>query len=447
MGGIEQLHLADELGIFVKSENLSHNAHHGERFAYQSPLTWERLYQEMYHVFRATCNSPANAFWDIGNECYFGQPGEAEKMGTLFARISAFDPTRPVTISGSIPNAEGPQVKVLDRHGECDMSRTTDFFLHPEKRPQYMKNAGRFSRIPKNENPNNWEKGKIFSADYDTNQYGKKLLHFDNKVIFFSESMYMHTHFAPGLNGNSIYSIGPVSDYMKLPLLSARRYMIRRTRTIDPAAVLGHLQNYHGKEISPQAAFLREEHLRFRSGERLLLTCDVFNWISRQDSIELTLTLKENGRIAAERKQQLSLSPYESRTLSFDFGTFSAREDRKMDLLLTLRSGSGAGYADWEEIMIYQPNAVYVTMTKEPRTAAEKQAYQRQNKVRDFVLRNFSQLQNDLYTENASQEYIQALAQLSGISAMEIRAALQNSYAGTDAAEKIIGLMLSNSPK
>ena len=358
MGGIEQLHLADELGIFVKSENLSHNAHHGERFAYQSPLTWERLYQEMYHVFRATCNSPANAFWDIGNECYFGQPGEAEKMGDLFARISAFDPTRPVTISGSIPNAEGPQVKVLDRHGECDMSRTTDFFLHPEKRPQYMKNAGRFSHIPENENPNAWEKGKIFSADYDTNQYAKKLLHFDNKVIFFSESMYMHTHFAPGLNGNSIYSTGPVSDYMKLPLLSARRYMIRRTRTIDPAAVLGHLQNYHGKEISPQAAFLREEHLRFRSGERLLLTCDVFNWISRQDTIELTLTLKDNGRVAAERKQQLSLSPYESRTLSFDFGTFSVREDRKMDLLLTLRSGSGAGYADWEEIMIYQPNAV-----------------------------------------------------------------------------------------
>lgn len=149
---------------------------------------------------------------------------------------------------------------------------------------------------------------------------------------------------------------------------------------------------------------------------------------------------KKNTLMINARKQG-----FEDRTLFID-GTINSTSLLNVISLWTSTFGFTTDMSSGS-IWMYQPNAVYVTMTKEPRTAAEKQAYQRQNKVRDFVLRNFSQLQNDLYTENASQEYIQALAQLSGISAMEIRAALQNSYAGTDAAEKIIGLMLSNSPK
>ena len=136
---------------------------------------------------------------------------------------------------------------------------------------------------------------------------------------------------------------------------------------------------------------------------------------------------------------------FENRTLFID-GTINSTSLLNVISLWTSTFGFTSDMSSGS-IWMYQPNAVYVTMTKEPRTAAEKAVYQKQNKVRDFVLRNFSQLQNDLYSENASQEYIQALAQLSGISVLEIRTALQSSYAGPDTAEKIIGLMLSNSQK
>jgi len=93
----------------------------------------------------------------------------------------------------------------------------------------------------------------------------------------------------------------------------------------------------------------------------------------------------------------------------------------------------------WE----YQPNSIYVVMTKEPKTEAERQKLNKQNQIRDFVLRNFDALQNDSYSEQGTGEYIKTLSGMSKVSEIEIRSVLQNTYIATDCAERIIGLSLS----
>lgn len=94
----------------------------------------------------------------------------------------------------------------------------------------------------------------------------------------------------------------------------------------------------------------------------------------------------------------------------------------------------------WE----YQPGSVYITMQKEPRTEAERRDFAYQNKIRDFVLRNFDQLETDAYSENETGEYIKALSGMISVQPFEIKSALQHSYTGTDAAEKILGLYLAS---
>lgn len=91
-------------------------------------------------------------------------------------------------------------------------------------------------------------------------------------------------------------------------------------------------------------------------------------------------------------------------------------------------------------IWMYQPNAVYVAMNKEPTTTTEKQALEKQNKIRRFVLQNFEQLQNDAFSDTGSKEYIKTLAAMAEISEPDIQTVLLNAYAGSDAAERIVGL-------
>ena len=93
----------------------------------------------------------------------------------------------------------------------------------------------------------------------------------------------------------------------------------------------------------------------------------------------------------------------------------------------------------WE----YQPNSVYVVMTKAPKSAAEQQKLKEQNKIRDFVLRNFDALQNDVDNEQETGEYIKTLSSMSKIPEDKIKSVLTNTYIATDCAERIIGLTLS----
>ena len=95
------------------------------------------------------------------------------------------------------------------------------------------------------------------------------------------------------------------------------------------------------------------------------------------------------------------------------------------------------------DIWEYQPNSVYVVMVKEPKTALEKQKIEKQNQIRDFVLRNFDGLQNDTFSEQGSEEYIKTLSGMTNIPASEIKSVLQATFIATDCAERIVGLTLS----
>jgi len=91
----------------------------------------------------------------------------------------------------------------------------------------------------------------------------------------------------------------------------------------------------------------------------------------------------------------------------------------------------------------YQPNSIYIVMTHTPRNTVEKKQQIQQNKIRDFVLRNFDHLQSDLWDATSSEEYINTLTTISGISTTQIKEVLKSSYAAPDCAERIVGAYLS----
>lgn len=92
--------------------------------------------------------------------------------------------------------------------------------------------------------------------------------------------------------------------------------------------------------------------------------------------------------------------------------------------------------AFWE----YHPNSFYITMQKEPTTAAEKKQRDHENKIRDFVLRNYSQLQTEAFTpENSTQEYLKTLSGMTNLPESEVRTIIESSTSEAYAAEKIVG--------
>lgn len=308
MGGAGMVNLADELGVFVKGENLAHNAHAGERYDYGHELIWTRIASEMMNVIRCFRNAPSAAFWDVGNELSFTGPGEPDRCGKLFGEIQAFDPTRPVTVSGCINHPVGPDVRLFDRHGGVGLASSAD---------------------------------EIASKACP---------------ILYSECMYMHASLKPGLCGEDIFTLPPLADkYAELPNVLSRRYALRNARRDDVAAALGHLTRYHGREISPVAAFPRDGKLRFRSGERIRLDYDVFNGTAAPLEATVKFSLREGGRIVGERETSVRVDPSGRAAADADFGVLSASADRRFDLFVDLVAASGAVYRDFESVTVFAP--------------------------------------------------------------------------------------------
>lgn len=72
-----------------------------------------------------------------------------------------------------------------------------------------------------------------------------------------------------------------------------------------------------------------------------------------------------------------------------------------------------------EKIWEYQPNSFYILMEKEPKTTAEIAQRKKENKIRVFVLKNYSEIMADSY--GGSKEYMQSLASMSGLSIGKIQ--------------------------
>ncbi len=351
ISGIGENHMADELGICIKGENLSHNAHGGERFAYQDTRIFDNLYEEFYNVWKLRANHPSIVFWDIGNEVSFRGPGEAERMGELMERINQFDPTRPVTVSGSHPFPLGPGAKILDVHGGCEPNLETYWFMHPEKRPYYRKDYVFYVRIPDGESPSVWTESRDGRP--------KPLQHAGNRPVLFSETMYTHGEAKPGLGGESTYFPFGKNDHEYLQHRLVRKHMIRFARKAGVASFLGHVSMGVTHSLFPIALFPADYRFRFVEKEPIVLKYELFNSSMLAENIEIGLTLKENDRIIARKTiRKTDVVPGAQEEIRFEFDPLETTgKDRRLDVLIDVRADSGAWYHDWDEVSVFvQPD-------------------------------------------------------------------------------------------
>lgn len=93
--------------------------------------------------------------------------------------------------------------------------------------------------------------------------------------------------------------------------------------------------------------------------------------------------------------------------------------------------------AIWE----YQPSSFYITIRKEPTSLADKIKYQNQDKVREFVLRNYEQIQIEVFDyNNSSKEYLRALQKISLLEDYEIINIIKNSSNEVEAANRVTAI-------
>jgi hypothetical protein len=353
---ITNIQIGDELGICSSGQNPYHNEYHSFRYDHLSDLLWKRLYQGRRQIFRAVCNSPSIVMWDLGNEIYLRQKGAAEKAGDLFEKMSRLDPTRPVSMSGPTNLPVGPAVKTATPHGWCWADRRTYFLLHPEERPAYMNNQGIFNYIPKGEDSRKWGPAlSMMPASYAKRYFKQNpLRQLNSKAVVFGECMYMHAYMVPGLSGESLY-FPLMKAYSHMTTAVGRKYMVRMTRHAEPAAFLGHVEGTMTKDLAPVCAYTADQKLRFRSGEKIRLSLDVFNSHYFQNKLKLTVTLRNGGRDIAVKTRKLKMGVCEKRMVTLDFGSFEAKEkDLRFDMLVNVESAHGARFSDWEEVFVYR---------------------------------------------------------------------------------------------
>ena len=91
----------------------------------------------------------------------------------------------------------------------------------------------------------------------------------------------------------------------------------------------------------------------------------------------------------------------------------------------------------------YAPGSYYVTMYKEPRNDAERSLYENADRIREFVLKNYAQLQTENFENNINdREYIRTVAKMSKASDIEIRSVISQSLSESECAERVVEIYL-----
>ena len=91
----------------------------------------------------------------------------------------------------------------------------------------------------------------------------------------------------------------------------------------------------------------------------------------------------------------------------------------------------------------YAPGSHYVTMYKEPRNDAERRLYENADRIREFVLKNYAQLQTENFENNINdREYIRTVAKMSKASDIEIRSVILQSLSESECAERVVEIYL-----
>ena len=93
----------------------------------------------------------------------------------------------------------------------------------------------------------------------------------------------------------------------------------------------------------------------------------------------------------------------------------------------------------WE----YSPDAFYVVMQKEPLTQAEKKQRAYENKIRHFVLQNYAELQNDIFSNYGEHEYLDTLTSMTKLSKGKIKIIFDHCSNEGECAEKVVDAYIS----
>ncbi|MDX6767602.1 MAG: glycoside hydrolase family 2 TIM barrel-domain containing protein [Candidatus Methylacidiphilales bacterium] len=341
MQGLSGSRLADEQGIFIKNEMLEHNAHHGDRFAYQLPETWENLYKEMQAVYRVRPNEPSNFMWDVGNEVKFDGPGEGKKMESLFQRIRQMDPTRLVTVSGSVPHPPG--FEIVDFHGfDSPRDRFLYFFFHPEQRPALFRNVGIYSQKPARETAPPW-------TVFEDKSFYQGLAHLGGRPFLLSESLYCLN---PGAELNGLSTYHPLSwssDWDRgnahnyLNWATQRRNYLQFDRQAGVAGFLIHVDRAYTRAFSPLAAFPLDRKTRFYSGEKARMVYSLHNDMLEEKDVTVKWTVMNGPVVVATQQLEIRLKPavYAPATVSLEL---PAEPGKDYALLTEMWASDGTAY-------------------------------------------------------------------------------------------------------
>lgn len=137
------------------------------------------------------------------------------------------------------------------------------------------------------------------------------------------------------------------------------------------------------------------------------------------------------------------------------FPTKNMQTDRKMNPVTLLNAistvwgtfGLSTDFSSdgmWE----YQRDSFYFNMRQEPKTKQEKELYEKEDKVRAFVLKNHPQIQTELFNgDGGSKEYVISLQKLTNLEIAEIREIVESANNEVECAERLASAHTQNLKK
>lgn len=93
----------------------------------------------------------------------------------------------------------------------------------------------------------------------------------------------------------------------------------------------------------------------------------------------------------------------------------------------------------WE----YAPNSFYITMQKQPQTAAERKQLEYTNKIRHFILQNYGTLQTEIYDRGGNFEYTNTLSSMTKLPKQKIISIFENCISESECTERVINAYIS----
>lgn len=364
--GVVSMNAADEAGYLLKGALMHSNAHGADNYDWQDPVTWARFRAASEAVIRAYINHPSIFMWDIANEISFHGKGEDAMMGAFQRGLREFDPTRLVTVGGSYPFPAPSEV--LNFHGWGSWQNRSDyFFMHPEERPSYLRDAGYFIRKPTAEKSDNW-KLDVHTVGNSRRLHpgvSKELTHLGGKPVLFAEGMYFEQVENFPISGHDTYlrlSLpakpqpwdfeGPVR---RLNIFAARSRAIQNVRQAGLASSMIHVDGGTGRYLLPVASFPWDRDLRGESGSRLRTRFGLHYDLTEADTVAARYRLYDGENLLGEKAVTLAMKPGTIERVELDFALPVVTASRTLRVETRVWPEKGGEFFDSASVTVFAP--------------------------------------------------------------------------------------------